>query len=117
MSKSDRSFDPKAPRLSQAEINNLAKTIPVWKLLENDGVAKLQRQFSFGDFNSGLAFINQIAQLADSANHHPDLQLSWGKVIVQWWTHSTKGLTLNDFQLAGETDVKYLEQNRNSGDK
>lgn len=64
----------------------------------------LHRDYRFPDFVSGLAFVNQVAALAEENGHHPDLFLAWGKVGVTVWTHAVNGLTESDFILAAKID-------------
>ena len=64
----------------------------------------LVRKFSFSDFKSALAFVNKVGDLAEAANHHPDISLGWGKVVVSLTTHSEGGVTEKDRQLANEID-------------
>ncbi|HET7630028.1 MAG TPA: 4a-hydroxytetrahydrobiopterin dehydratase [Candidatus Saccharimonadales bacterium] len=64
----------------------------------------LVKEFSFADFKSALAFVNQIGELAEAANHHPDVNLSWGRVTVSLTTHDEGGVTEKDRQLAHAID-------------
>jgi 4a-hydroxytetrahydrobiopterin dehydratase len=73
-------------------------------VIERDGIARITRAFPFKDFRAALAFTNQVGELAEREQHHPDLHLSWGKVVVESWTHKIKGLHLNDFILAAKID-------------
>ena len=95
---------PDAPRATEEEIQEWRREIPEWKLIEEDGEAKLQREFSFPDFRSALAFTNQVGELAEEQNHHPALITEYGKVTVVWWTHKIGGLHRNDFICAARTD-------------
>lgn len=61
---------------------------------------KLTRTFTFPDFAQALAFTNAVGAIAEAENHHPDIHLAWGKVVVETWTHSVDGLSENDFILA-----------------
>ena len=74
-------------------------TLQGWETLENK---KLTKIFLFPDFLQALAFTNSVGALAEKANHHPDIYLSWGKVRVDLWTHTTGGLTEKDFSLASK---------------
>jgi len=65
---------------------------------------KLTKIFTFADFASALNFVNKIGQLAESANHHPDIELSYGKVVVHLSTHETGGVSDKDEKLAKEID-------------
>lgn len=64
----------------------------------------LVRKFRFPDFKTALAFVNKVGELAEAANHHPDIHLSWGKVTVILTTHSEGDVTDKDRQLADEID-------------
>lgn len=65
---------------------------------------KISKEFSFEDFISALLFVNKVGALAEKANHHPDIELSWGKVIITLSTHSKNKVTAKDLQLAKEID-------------
>ena len=63
------------------------------------------REYKLADFASAIAFVNRIAELAELANHHPDILVhGWNKVRLQVSTHSEGGLTGADFALAAEID-------------
>lgn len=64
----------------------------------------LEKEFHFDDFASALAFVNKVGAAAERANHHPDIQLGWGRVHVSLTTHSEGGVTKKDHDLAGEID-------------
>ena len=68
------------------------------------GGPHLRKQFRFPDFVEGLGFVNRVGGLAEEEGHHPDLQLSWGKVVVEIHTHKIDGLTVSDFILAARID-------------
>lgn len=96
-----------APKATDDQVAQWRGEIPAWKLVEEDGVVKLQRQFAFPDFNAAMAFSQQVAILADSVDHHPSLLTEWGKVTVTWWTHKIDGLHRNDFICAARTDLLF----------
>lgn len=93
-----------APTVTDAELEQLRGQIPEWKLVEEDGTPKLQRQFTFRNFAQALAFTNKVGELAESMGHHPALLTEWGRVTVTWWTHKIQGLHRNDFIAAARTD-------------
>lgn len=72
-----------------------------WQLAEN---RRLEKVFKFKDFVEALAFTNRIGALAEQQGHHPDIELSWGKVTLRIWTHKIGGLTESDFILAAKSD-------------
>jgi 4a-hydroxytetrahydrobiopterin dehydratase len=73
----------------------LAQT-PDW--LVDDG--QLTRTVTRKDFRDALLFVNAVGFLAERANHHPDIVISWNKVTLTLSTHSEGGLTGKDFALA-----------------
>ncbi len=64
----------------------------------------LERELVFDGFREAIAFVNRVADLAESENHHPDLAISYRRVTVRWTTHSAGGVTERDRQLAARTD-------------
>jgi 4a-hydroxytetrahydrobiopterin dehydratase len=52
--------------------------------------------------------VNAIGFVAEAADHHPDLNISWSSVTVKLNTHSAKGITDKDFELAGRIDALAL---------
>ena len=65
---------------------------------------EIVRTVTLADFKASMAFVNQVADLAESANHHPDISISWNKVTLRLSTHSAGGLTSNDTDLARSID-------------
>lgn len=65
----------------------------------------LKKEFIFPDFKTALAFTVKVGELAEEEGHHPDILLSWGKVVLTIWTHKIDGLTESDFILAAKCDV------------
>ena len=92
------------PRLTDEEIAELYPQIPEWKIVEREGVKRLERQFKTRDFAQALVFTNRIGALAEKEDHHPAILTEWGKVTITWWTHIIKGLHRNDFIMAAKTD-------------
>jgi 4a-hydroxytetrahydrobiopterin dehydratase len=68
----------------------------------NDVISKT---FDFPDFKSALEFVNKVGLLAEAANHHPDIQLGWGKVTISLTTHQDQKVTAKDHNLAKEIDA------------
>ena len=64
----------------------------------------LEREFAFADFAEALAFVNRVGELAENANHHPDVEIHWNRVRLRWWTHVTGSITDRDRELAGRTN-------------
>ena len=94
--------------ISIDEANRLVQFIPSWTLNNCEFPHRLTREFMFKNFNDAVKFSVKIAELADEQDHHPKLIIEWGKVSIFWWTHSIKGLHLNDFIMAAKTDALAL---------
>lgn len=74
---------------------------PGWRLVEGDPL-KIERGFKFKDFAGAIAFVNQVAALAESEGHHPDICVSWNQVTLTLTTHAIRGLSENDFIMAAK---------------
>ena len=95
------------PTLTDAEIADLQPQVPDWRVIEVNGIKRLERVFTFKDFVAALAFTNLVGDLAEEEGHHPAILTEWGRVTVSWWTHKIKGLHRNDFIMAAKTDEVY----------
>ena len=63
------------------------------------------RDLKFDDFAGAMAYVNRVADLAEEANHHPDILVhGWNKVRLTFTTHSEGGLTDQDFRMAQRVD-------------
>ncbi len=89
------------PPLKGKELEALRSQLPSWQVVNEH---HLERTFKFPDFKTALEFTNQIGNLAEEQGHHPDILLTWGKVVVTIWTHKIDGLTESDFVLAAKID-------------
>jgi 4a-hydroxytetrahydrobiopterin dehydratase len=88
--------------LTAEEIAPLHEQTSEWTIAADS--KSIWREFPFKGFADGMAFANKIAILADEENHHPNLTVSWGKVLVELSTHAIGGLSENDFILAAKID-------------
>jgi 4a-hydroxytetrahydrobiopterin dehydratase len=73
-----------------------------WRL---DDTRQLVADFAFTNFAEALNFTNQVGQLAEEQDHHPEITLTWGRVTVRIWTHTVGGVSPNDFILAAHIDA------------
>jgi 4a-hydroxytetrahydrobiopterin dehydratase len=69
---------------------------------ERDGA--LERELVFDGFRDAISFVDRLADLAESENHHPDISISYKRVTVRWTTHSAGGITGRDREMAARTD-------------
>jgi 4a-hydroxytetrahydrobiopterin dehydratase len=82
-------------------------SIPLWTL--DQSRKSIYREFIFTDFKHAFQFMTLCAQHAEQIDHHPDWSNSWNKVAVNLSTHSSKGLTELDMQMARAMDLFALQ--------
>jgi 4a-hydroxytetrahydrobiopterin dehydratase len=91
--------EPAQP-LSNAEVDRALGALPGWRR-EEGGIRK---RFRCGNFREAIAFVNAIADLAEDAAHHPDIDIRWRNVIIFLTTHEAGGVTNLDLDLARRID-------------
>lgn len=97
---------------SDAEVTQrLQQQLPHWYL--QDGW--IRRQYKTSGWKATLMVVNTIGHLAEAAFHHPDLTVSYGFVIVKLMTHSAKGITNKDFELAQKIEQVIMWQPQHEG--
>ena len=77
-----------------------------WRML----FAKLHACFRTADFASALRLVDAIGAAAEEMDHHPDVELGWGRVGVVTWSHDTAGVTARDLRLARRVSELAAEQ-------
>ena len=95
--------------LAKNEVEVLIHELPDWSIITENGVDQLHRSFKFKNFIDALTFTNAIGEIAEQENHHPLIELTWGKVTIRWWTHTVAGLHKNDFIMAAKTNNQYAK--------
>ena len=88
------------PQLDDRMVSAKLQSMPKWKL--EDG--QLVRRAEFHNFIDAMQFVNSVAELAEGAGHHPDIDIRYNKVKLALMTHDAGGLTERDFDLAGAID-------------
>jgi 4a-hydroxytetrahydrobiopterin dehydratase len=83
-------------KLSDLEIRRALGTLPGWTR-KGDVV---QKTYNFARFADGIRFVDQVAELADSMNHHPDIDIRYTKITFSLSTHDAGGITQRDLDLA-----------------
>lgn len=84
------------PKLTPAEIDIALLDLPSWQLIDG----KLVRDYTFPDFAHAMTFVNKVADLAESANHHPDIDIRYNQVRLALISHDSGGITNRDIKLA-----------------
>jgi len=82
--------------LTDSEIQERLSRVPGWERWGGE----IRRTWAFADFRAAMAFVNRVADLAETAGHHPDIDVRYSKVTLVLSTHDAGGLTARDFALA-----------------
>lgn len=85
-------------KLADAEVQAFLKKWPGWAL---EGGA-LTKTYVFADFRAAMAFVTRVADAAEAADHHPDIDIRYNKVTLRLVTHDAGGLTQRDTALAAQ---------------
>jgi len=89
------------PPLPEDKVQELLKQVPDWSLEEG----KVIRKFQFKNFREAIDFVNNVAEIAESENHHPNISIyGWNKVKLTFFTHAIRGLSENDFIMAAKVN-------------
>jgi len=86
--------------LTAEQVDTELAATPGWQLADGEITRTVTRK----DFRDALMYANAVGFLAERANHHPDILLSWNKVTLTLSTHSAGGLTAKDFALARQVN-------------
>lgn len=89
-----------AELLEQEDIDAALKKQPDWEQVGDSIV----RVIEFEEFMEGIDFVNDLAEIADEAQHHPDILIQYNKVTLTLTTHDAGGITEADFELAQRVD-------------
>ena len=100
-----------AHRLPHSEVHRLLSQLPQWSLAA-DGHA-ITRLYRFANFVAAVAFVNALTDMAEAQDHHPDLEVGYGRCNVRYNTHDVGRLSLNDFICAARADLVYAAQTAN----
>lgn len=82
--------------LDDTAIAERLRAVPGWERREQ----AIVKTFTRKDFADALTFVNQVGEIAEEINHHPDIDIRWNKVTMSLSTHFLGGITENDFGLA-----------------
>lgn len=103
----ERHCRPQLDALNDLQISEYLQAIPEWKL----EAGRISRSFEFKNYYRTMAFVNAIAFIFHTEDHHPDLLVTYKRCVVTFSTHSVNagqgGLSENDFICAAKTDAAY----------
>lgn len=88
-------------KLSEDEVRDRLREADGWAV---DGDT-LRKTFGFADFKQAMRFVNALADAAEAADHHPDIDIRYSQVHIGLSTHDCGGISENDFALAKEADT------------
>ena len=77
-----------------------------WEVVEEH---HLKKRFKFPEFETALAFVNRVGEIAEEVRHHPEINFGWGFAEVQIYTHKINGLHEADFVFAAKVDRLALD--------
>lgn len=93
-----------AAPLSRTQAQTLMQQLqPQWQLAD-DGKS-LHSEWKFKNFYHTMSFVNAAAHIANSEDHHPDLEVGYGYCRMKYSTHAIGGLSENDFICAAKVDA------------
>ena len=92
--------------LTIQEIKNQLKLLPNWKYQKGF----LQRSFEFSSFKKTINFLNEVASVAETKNHHPMLINNFNILEIKLSTHDVNGISQKDFDLALDIDKLHLKR-------
>ncbi len=83
------------------DLTRWIKKAPEWEYEDNC----LARTVEFDEFTAAIDFVNDVAEIAEEAHHHPDIDIRWCKVTLRLTTHDQGGVTDLDFEMASRIDT------------
>lgn len=94
------------PRLSSNQIHDALTQLPDWQYDKDKNA--IVRQVMFQTYMDGIEFVNTLAKIAEKHQHHPDLNVGYGQVKIQFTTHDSDGVTDKDIMMAKQVeDILY----------
>lgn len=88
-------------KLTEAELNVFLDEMQGW----TSGSNAIHRDFTFSGFRSAITFVDRVAELAETAGHHPDIEIRYNRVSLSLSTHDAGGVTEKDVALAAGIDL------------
>jgi 4a-hydroxytetrahydrobiopterin dehydratase len=90
----------KRSALSAQQVREQLSALPGWELAGEDGQTAIAKTFRFANFYETMAFVNALALVAHQQDHHPDLEVSYGRCAVRLNTHDVGGISETDIDCA-----------------
>jgi 4a-hydroxytetrahydrobiopterin dehydratase len=93
-------------RLDKAAVEQALTALPGWELA-GDAICKTLR---FAHFMDAIKFVNRVAEIADAADHHPEITINYTRLTFRCSTHSAGGITSKDLRLASAIDRAFRSE-------
>lgn len=91
--------------LTPTEIVRRLADLPGWRLSGDGDDVAIEKAFRFADYHETIAFVNALAFVAHTLDHHPDLSVHYDRCIVRFSTHAVRGISETDFECAARADA------------
>ena len=88
------------PAMNDATIKSHLQEVSGWTL--HDG--SIEKTFAFQNYHETISFVNALAWICNTEDHHPDLHVTYDRCVVRFNTHSVSGISVNDFICAAKAD-------------
>ena len=93
-------------KLSTEKIAEKLEALPGWKY-KDDAISKT---FKFKEFLHGIEFVQKVAEIAEGADHHPDILIKYTSITFTCSTHSDGGVTEKDIKLANNIEIAFKDR-------
>jgi 4a-hydroxytetrahydrobiopterin dehydratase len=93
-------------KLNEEEVDERLAGLRGWSKGEN----WIEKRYRFKNFLRAMSFVNAVAYVAESVNHHPDIIIHFNEVTLRNWTHVADAVTERDFALAAKIDALINEE-------
>lgn len=92
--------------LTASQIDDFTTANPGWRLQNG----KLVREWTFKNFVAAMAFVNRVAEIAESSGHHPDIDIRYNRVLLGLVSHDAGGVTERDTVMAVRLGAEFATQ-------
>ena len=93
-------------KLNPEQIAEKLNALPGWEYKNN----AISKTFKFKEFLPGIEFVQKVAEIAEAADHHPDITINYTRVTFSCTTHDAGGVTDKDFKLAENIEIAFNDR-------
>ena len=102
--KKDWAEAPRRTALSPAQLVGALAKLDAWQLTGSGEQIAIEKVFGFANYFQTMAFVNAVAFIAHTTDHHPELQVHYSRCLIRLCTHDAKGVTQTDLECAARID-------------